>query len=106
MNTLLQDLRFGLRMLFKSRGITAIAILTLALGIGANTALFSVVNAVLLNALPYPQAERLVALYSRSATFTESSISYPNFLYCQRNTCFFASLALFRRATLYLTSFA
>jgi len=103
MNTLLQDLRFGLRMLFKSRGITAIAILTLALGIGANTALFSVVNAVLLNALPYPQAERLVALYSRSATFTESSISYPNFLDWQRNTGSFASLAAFRSDNLNLT---
>ena len=96
METLFQDLRYGLRMLAKSPGFAAIAILTLALGIGANTALFSVVNGVLLNPLAYPHSGQLVALYGKTPGFDHASINYPNFLDWQRDTQTFSSMAMYR----------
>ena len=103
MDSLLQDIRFGVRMVAKSPGFAAIAILTLALGIGANTALFSVVNGVLLNPLPYEQPDRLVAIYAKTKEFSQSSISYPNYLDWVRNQRSFSSLAAFREDNYNLT---
>ena len=103
MSTVLQDLRFAFRMLRKSPGFAAVAVLTLALGIGANTAIFSVVNGVLLNPMPYPQPDQLVALYSRTAQFSNSSISYPNFLDWERENRSFSALAAYRSDDFTLT---
>lgn len=96
MNTFSQDLRYAVRVLAKSPAFAIIAVLTLALGIGANTALFSVVNGVLLNPLPYPEPERLTSLYSHTKQFQYSSISYPNFLDWQRDNRSFSALAAWR----------
>ena len=90
-------------MLAKSPGFTAIAVLTLALGIGANTALFSVVNGVLLNPLPYPNPSQLVAVAGKAPSFSESSISYPDFLDWVRDNRTFASLAAYRQNDFNLT---
>jgi predicted permease len=94
--TLLQDLRYGIRMLAKAPGFASIAILTLALGIGANTALFSVVNGVLLNPLAYPQSGQLVAIYGKTTGFANAPINYPNFQDWQRDTQTFSSMAIYR----------
>ena len=96
LDRLTQDVRFGMRMLAKSPGFTTVAILTLALGIGANTALFSIVNGVLLNPLPYPEPEQLVELRESKPNFASGSISYPNFLDWQKDNHTFASMAILR----------
>src|SRR6516162_10846776 len=93
MNIFVADLRYALRVLIQSPSFTAIAVLTLALGIGANTALFSVVNGVLLNPLPYPHSSQLVAIYERIAGLDNAPIEYLNFLDWQRDNKSFASMA-------------
>ncbi len=103
MTTLLQDIRYALRMLLKFPAFTAVVIVTLALGIGANTALFSVVNGVLLSPLPYPHSTQLVAVYEKNAGMDRAPISYLNFLDWQRATRTFSSLAIYRHEDYNLT---
>jgi predicted permease len=100
---LIQDLRYGLRMLAKSPGFTVMAILTLTLGIGANTALFSVVNGVLFNPLPYPHPEQLVWLAESKPNFSSGSISWPNFKDWQKENRTFSGMGLYRGNNFNLT---
>src|SRR5204862_7928716 len=94
MSTLWQDLRYGARMLLKKPGFTLIAVITLALGIGANTAIFSVVNGVLLRPLPYKEPSRLVRVYSAFPTMNLRKfwISSPEFLDIQKEAESWASI--------------
>src|SRR5204863_9340808 len=79
MATLWQDIRYGVRMLWKNRGISAIVILALALAIGANSAIFSVVNTVLLRPSPFNESERLASLNEKSPVLDGIAIADPNF---------------------------
>jgi putative ABC transport system permease protein len=93
--TLWQDLRFGARMLMKNPGFTLVAVLTLALGIGANTAIFTVVNAVILRQLPFPNADSLVRLRESNPErgWSSFSVSHPNFLDWRMRNQTFEALA-------------
>ena len=91
-----QDLRFSVRMLLKHKGFTVVAVLTLALGIGANTAIFSVINAVLLRPLPLEDADRLVWMSERHEQIPTWMISYPNFLDWRARSQSFEAMALTR----------
>jgi predicted permease len=95
LETLFQDLRFAVRMLRKNPGFTAVAILTLALGIGASTGIFSVVDAVLLRALPYPNSQKIVRVWEQAPDGHRMNLADPNFddFLTQNNT--FASLAVY-----------
>ena len=96
MTTLLQDLRYAIRMFSNSSGFAAIAVLTLALGIGASTALFSIVNGVLLNPLQYPRSEQLVTVYEKTPGFDRGPVVYLNFLDWRRHNHTFSSMAIYR----------
>ncbi len=98
MRSLFHDLQYAGRQMMKSPGFAVVAILTLALGIGANTTIFSVVNGVLLNPLPYPEANRLVILFHHKPNFVRGSISYLNFLDWQRDNRSFDAMAAYRNA--------
>ena len=94
---MLTDLRLALRQLWKNPGFTLVAVLALGLGIGANTAIFSVVNAVLLKPLPFPEPERLVAVTATDtrvggATTSRGSVSYPDFFDFRAQSRSFAAL--------------
>ena len=103
MTTLWQDIRYGVRMLWKHRGISAIVIFALALGIGANTAIFSVVNTVLLRPLPYPDADDLVFLNEKSPVLDEMSIAYPNFMDWRAYNQSFEHIGVYNRGSYNLT---
>jgi predicted permease len=103
LETLWSDSRFALRTLRKNVGFTVVAVATLALGIGGNTAIFSIVNGVLLNPLPFPDPDRLVTLHESKPNFEQGSISYPNFLDWQRDNRTFTSMAASRRYAFSLT---
>ncbi|HKW87146.1 MAG TPA: ABC transporter permease [Candidatus Acidoferrales bacterium] len=93
---LVQDSRYGLRMLRKSPGFTVVAVLTLAVGIGANTAIFSVVNAVLLRPLPYPNHDRLVRIEEMHAGEPGANLTYATFLDLARESRTLTNVAAFR----------
>lgn len=101
MQTLWQDLKFALRMLRKNPGFTAVAMVTLALGIGANTAIFSVVDAVLLQPLPYPDSSRLLSIThtDRQSGATGIPISFTKFTAVQEQTKTLESVAVFFQMT-------
>lgn len=103
LESFVQDLRYGARMLVKSPGFSLVAILTLALGIGANTAIFSVVNGVLLNPLSFPHSEQMVSIFTQMPNFDNGSISYPNFEDWRRMNRTFSSMAAYRGAGFDLT---
>lgn len=91
-----QDVRFGARSLLKSPALAAVVVITLALGIAANTALFSVVNAVLLNPLPFPQPEQLVTFHQSKPNFETGAIPYPNFRDLHQQNQTFSAMAISR----------
>jgi putative ABC transport system permease protein len=107
MNTLWQDLRYGARMLMKTPGVTMVAIIALTLGIGANTALFSVVNAVLLRSLPYTEGERLAIVWEHRKSGTsnpQNVINLGNFYDWKDQNTVFQDMAAFFDLNLNLTS--
>jgi len=98
MENLIKDIRFGIRSLLRRPGFTAIAVITLALGIGINAALFSVVNGVLLNPLPFPQPEQLVTIDQSKPNFETGAVPYPNFLDLRKENQTFAAMMISRGA--------
>ncbi|MGH9448888.1 MAG: ABC transporter permease, partial [Terriglobia bacterium] len=96
MGTLLQDLKYGARQLGRNPGFTVVAVIALALGIGANTAIFSVVNTVLLSPLPFPQPNQLVTIRQRAKHVVGAGVSYPNFFDWRAQNQVFSHVAAYR----------
>src|SRR6267143_3926977 len=94
---MLTDLRYALRILLKHKGFTAVAIIALALGVGANTAIFSLVNGVLLRPLPFPAAERIIFFEGKNPSqgITDSNISFPDFTDWSQQTDLFEGIVAF-----------
>src|SRR5438132_8073330 len=97
MRNLMQDVLYGIRLMAKNPGFTLVATLALTLGIGANSAIFSVVNSVVLKPLPYEDSYRLVFLSERSAQLEGMSISYPNFTDWREQNQVFEKFGVYRR---------
>src|SRR3984885_5481255 len=106
MSAILQDLKFAIRMLVKSPGFTVVAILTLALGIGANTAIFSIVNAVLLRPLPFKNSSQLVVLRETYKIVGNVSVSYPDFLDWRQQSDSFAAMSVINNVNFNLSGVA
>jgi predicted permease len=98
-----QDLRYALRQVRKTPGLTAVVVLTIGIAIGTNSALFSVVNSVLINPLRYPDPAQLVTLHESKANFQTGSVSYPNFRDWQRENRTFSAMAIGRGYAFSLT---
>jgi putative ABC transport system permease protein len=103
MDALIQDLRYAVRMLLKNRSFTAVAVLTLALGIGANAAIFSVLDGVMLRPLPYPDIERILMLNERTTSGQAMSVSWQDFQDWRDQNEVFEQLGVFRPAIVNLT---
>src|SRR4026209_412541 len=105
METLIQDIRYGIRMLLKSPSVSIVATIALALGIGANTAIFSVVNAVLLRPLPFPDPDSLASVFEtdRERGQVRGSHSYPNFMDLRAQNTTFERIASYHDADYIMT---
>jgi putative ABC transport system permease protein len=97
MTNLIMDFKYGVRLLVKSPGFTVVAVLTLALGIGANTAIFSVVNGVLLRPLPFRDARNLMVLSEATERQPHVSVAYPNYFDWRKQNHVFDEMATFQQ---------
>src|SRR5580704_4231672 len=103
MQSLLSHLRYTIRLLLKSPGFTITTVLIMGLAIGANTAIFSLVDAVLLESLPYPDPGRLVKISEYNPTYSMMPVAYPDYLDWRTNQHSFEDIAVFRKDSLNLT---
>ncbi|MGB9122290.1 MAG: ABC transporter permease, partial [Candidatus Angelobacter sp.] len=102
MRTFLQDIRFGIRRFKNDPAFMAVTIITLALGIGATTAIFSIINGVLLRPLPYPDSDRVVLLMEKTKLIPRFTVSYPNFVDWRNQAQSFESVAAVRNTVVTL----